>query len=155
MLKPSWRIFRRMQNTAIAVAALIYFAAALQAWGLAEPTAAVKLVRIGLSPALCLIATCLAAVGVPALRAMVLRHLWLSYRTGFGQSVTSVLAGVGVLIALAGLIFWQTAQAARGGAFPGGAFAGYAAGIGWLLAQRLLLARIEADPTLRAQIEDL
>ncbi len=154
MLKPSWRIFRRMQSTAIAVAGLIYLVAAIEAWGLAEPTYSVKLARIAVSPALCLIASCVTAMAVPPLRRMVLRHLWLSYRTGFGQSVTSVLVGVGVLIGLAGLIFWQTHKASQGGPFPGGAFAGYAAGIGWLVAQRLLLRRIERDPTLLAQIED-
>ncbi len=154
MLNPSWRIFRRMQSTAIAVAGLVYLAAAIEACRLTEPSSSVKLLRIAVSPALCLIVTCVTALAVPPLRGMVLRHLWLSYRTGFGQSVTSVLVGVGVLIGLAGLIFWQTHEASEGGPFPGGAFAGYAAGIGWLVAQRLLLRRMESDPSLRGRIED-
>ena len=37
----------------------------------------------------------LAALTAPFLRHVLLRHLWMSYRTGFGQSVSSVVVGVG------------------------------------------------------------
>jgi hypothetical protein len=92
-------------------------------------------------------------LGARPVRNALIRHLWTSYRTGFGQSVISVLAGVGVLIALAGFIFWQIHDATRGGRYPGGAFSGYAAGIGLLIAQAVLLRRIERDPELRWRIE--
>ena len=68
--------------------------------------------------------------------------------------VISVLAGVGVLFVLAGFIFWQIHDAAHGGRYPGGAFSGYGAGIGLLIAQAVLLRRIEEDPELRRRIEE-
>ena len=91
---------------------------------------------------------------LPILRQALMRHLWISYRTGFGQSVISVLGGVSVLLVLAGFVFWQINDAAHGGRYPGGAFSGYAAGIGLLLAESILVRRIEDDPVLRRQIEE-
>src|SRR5260221_1155574 len=145
----SWRMFRRMQHTVVAVAALLYAAAMVEAWR--TPGAAdhgVRLARTAIFPGLFAALSLAGVLLIPIVRAAVLRHLWTSYRTGFGQSVISVLTGVGVLVALAGLIFWQIHQAAHGGRYPGGAFSGYGAGIGLLLAQAVLLRRIQADPAL-------
>ena len=89
-------------------------------------------------------------VGVPAGMA----HLWTSYRFGYGQSVISVLAGVGLVLLLAGVVFWRIAGAAHGGRDPAGALAAFAAGLGLLIAQAVLLRRIEADPKLGRLIED-
>ena len=150
----SWRVFRRMQNTILAVAALTYAGAAMEAWRLPGATEALKLARTAIFPGVFLIASAAGALLIPVLRAAVVRHLWTSYRTGFGQSVISVLAGVGVLIALAGFILWQINVAAHGGRYPGGAFSGYGAGIGLLIAQAVLVRRIERDPQLRRWIEE-
>ncbi|HWF00482.1 MAG TPA: hypothetical protein VG248_11850 [Caulobacteraceae bacterium] len=142
-----------MQDTVLASAGLIYSGAAVRAWAVLPGPDSLKLQRTALFPGVFL-ALCLAgALGAPVLRKALTRHLWISYRTGFGQSVISVLGGVGVLVALAGLIFWQIHQAAHGGRYPAGAFSGYAAGIGVLAAQCILVRRIEADPVLRARID--
>ena len=153
-LQHNWLLFRRMQDTVLAAACLIYGAAVVQAWAVLPGAAALKLQRTGLFPGAFLIIALAGALLTPPVRAALIRHLWISYRTGFGQSVVSVLGGLSVLVALAGLIFWQVHQAAHGGRYPGGAFSGYAAGIGLLLAESILVRRIEADPVLRARIED-
>ncbi|HEY1448391.1 MAG TPA: hypothetical protein VGF33_07620 [Caulobacteraceae bacterium] len=151
---PSWRLFRRMQHTLLAVAALTYLGAAIEAWRVPSADEALKLARTAIFPGMFLVVSVTAVLGVPGLRHALLRHLWTSYRTGFGQSVISVLVGVGVLIGLAGFIFWQIHQVAHGGRYPGGAFSGYGAGIGLLIAQIVLLRRIETDPELRRRIEE-
>ena len=149
----SWRVFRRMQNTVLAVAALTYAGAAVEAWRVPGAAETLKLARTVIFPGAFLALSVAGVLFVPMLRAAVVRHLWTSYRTGFGQSVISVLAGVGVLIALAGFILWQIHVAAHGGRYPGGAFSGYGAGIGLLIAQAVLVRRIEKDPQLRKWIE--
>ncbi|HXV00186.1 MAG TPA: hypothetical protein VG166_06790 [Caulobacteraceae bacterium] len=150
----SWRMFRRMQHTILAVAALTYAGTALEAWRLPGAGEMLKLARTAIFPAAFLALSAAGVLFVPVLRNAVIRHLWTSYRTGFGQSVISVLAGVGVLIALAGFILWQIHSAAQGGRYPGGAFSGYAAGIGLLIAQAVLVRRMEHDPALRRCIEE-
>jgi hypothetical protein len=153
-LRHSWRNFRRMQHTTLAVAMLIYAFSVLRAWQVPMVGHALKLARTALFPAAFLLVSLAAVLGVPMLRAALLRHLWASYRSGFGQSVISVLAGVGVMLVLAGFILWQVHQANQGGRYPGGAFSGYAAGIGLLIAQAILVRRMEADPKLRLWIDD-
>jgi hypothetical protein len=113
-----------------------------------------KLEAILLLPALFLLMAFSAILAVKGLRAALSRHLWISFRTGFGQSVISVLAGVGVIAAAAAFIFWRTWGAAHGGRYPTGAFSGYAAGIGLLLAQTILVRRLEREPGLKTQIEE-
>ena len=150
----SWRVFRSMQHTTLTVAALTYAGAALEAWKLPGAAESLKLARTALFPGAFLVLSALGVLAVPILRAAVVRHLWTSYRTGFGQSVISVLVGYGVLIALAGVIVWKIREAAHGGSYPGGAFSGYAAGIGLLIAQSVLVRSIERDPGLRRLIEE-
>ena len=144
-----------MQDTILIVAGLVYTFAVIQAWRLLPGGVHLKFERTALLPGLFLALSLLAALMVPILRRALTRHLWISYRTGFGQSVISVLGGVGVLIALAGFVFWQIQDAAHGGRYPGGAFSGYAAGIGLLVAESILVRRIEGDPVLRRQIEEV
>ena len=153
-LASSWRLFKRMQHTLLAVAALTYLGAALEAWRLPSAGETLKLARTAVFPGMFLVISVTLVLGVPGLRHALLRHMWTSYRTGFGQSVISVLAGVGVLFVLAGFIFWQIHDAAHGGRYPGGAFSGYGAGIGLLIAQAVLLRRIEEDPELRRRTEE-
>lgn len=143
-----------MQDTILVVAGLVYSFAVIQAWRLLPGGGRLKFERTALLPGLFLALSLLAALMIPILRQALTRHLWISYRTGFGQSVISVLGGVGVLLALAGFVFWQIHDAAHGGLYPGGSFSGYAAGIGLLVAQSILVRRIEDDPVLRRQIEE-
>ncbi|MBV8684817.1 MAG: hypothetical protein JO111_18235 [Caulobacteraceae bacterium] len=144
-----------MQDTILIVAGLIYTFAVIQAWRLLPGGGHLKFERTALLPGVFLALSLLAALMVPIIRQALTRHLWISYRVGFGQSVISVLGGVGVLIGLAGFVFWQIHDAAHGGRYPGGAFSGYAAGIGLLVAQSILVRRIEGDPVLRRQIEEV
>ena len=142
-----------MQGACLAVAARVYAAAVVRAvQGFAGPDAR-KVPRTAIFPGMFLGLSFLAALVAPPVRRFLERHLWLSYRTGFGQTPISVLGGLGVLLAVAGFIFWSVADGARGGRYPGGAFSGYAAGIGLLLAQTLIVRRMERDPEHRAEIE--
>jgi hypothetical protein len=141
-----------MQYSAFAAAALIYAAAATYAWTLPW-TPKFKLEWMLLYPALYFVATLVIPLAIPPLRRLLETHIWISFRTGFGQSVISVLAVVVVLGAAAAFIWVDTRSAQTGGPFPSSAFAAYAAGVGVLLAQALLVRRIELDPALRSRIE--
>jgi hypothetical protein len=150
---PAWRLFRRMQDSAFAAGALIYAAAAIHAWRVLASPPEVKLQRILLYPGVMFLMTLVIPLAVPPLRHMLKTHIWVSFRTGFGQSVISVLAVVLVLFGLAGFIVVDTVRATHGGGFPSSAFSAYAAGVGVLLAQVILVRRIERDPVLRPRIE--
>jgi hypothetical protein len=143
-----------MQDSAFAVGALIYAAAAVHAWTVLPGAASFKLQRMVLFPGVYFLATLMIPLIAPPVRRMLRIHLWIAFRTGFGQSVTSVLAVVLILACAAAFIVFDTANAAHNGhGFPESAFAAYASGIGILLAQALLVRRIERDPVLRPQIE--
>jgi hypothetical protein len=152
-VSPSWRMFRRMQYTAFLVGALIYAAGAVHAWRVLPGAPRLKLESMALWPALYFATTLAIPLLAPPVRRVLRAHIWISFRTGFGQSVVSVLAVVLVLATAAAFIYADTARAAHGGHFPQSAFSAYAAGLGVLLAQALLVRRIERDPTLRPRIE--
>ena len=154
-VSPAWRMFRRMQYSAFLAGALIYAAAATHAWRVLPGDAAFKFERMVLYPGAFFLLTLLIPLAAPPVRRMLKTHIWISFRTGFGQSVISVLAVVLVLASAAAFIYFDTARAASsgGGRFPASAFAAYAAGVGVLLAQALLVRRIELDPALRPAIE--
>ena len=143
-----------MQGVCLAAATLIYAAAVVQAWSVLPGTSALKLQRTALFPGAFLAVSFVLAMAAPPIRDHLVKHLWLSYRTGFGQTVISVLGGIGVLMLVAGFIFWTVHVGATGGKYPGSAFSGYAAGIGLLIAQTILVRGIERDPVLRTQIEE-
>jgi len=149
----SWRMFRRMQYSAFAVGALIYAAGAVHAWRVLPGAPKQKLEGMALWPALYFLATAAIPLLAPPVRHALKTHIWISFRTGFGQSVVSVLAVVFVLATAAAFIYGDTAHAALSGRFPWASFSAYAAGLGVLLAQALLVRRIERDPTLRPRIE--
>ena len=151
----SWRLFRRMQYSAFLSGALIYAAAATYAWGVAPGTPRFKIQWMLLYPGACFLATLVLPLAIPPVRRMLKTHIWISFRTGFGQSVISVLAVVVVLGAAAAFIYVDTTGAAHRGRIPSSAFAAYAAGVGVLLAQALLVRGIEQDPALRSRIESV
>ncbi|MBV9994925.1 MAG: hypothetical protein JO127_06910 [Caulobacteraceae bacterium] len=148
----SWRIFRRMEYSAFAAGALIYAAGATHAWRVLPGAAAFKLQRIVLYPGVFFLLTLVVALAAPPFRHALKTHIWISFRTGFGQSVISVLAVVLVLGFFAGFIYFDTAEAAHGGRFPASAFCAYAAGVGVLLAQAILVRGLERDPVLGPRI---
>ncbi len=143
-----------MQDSILALAVLIYAGAVIHAWDVLPGGDRLKALRTLVFPGGFLALSVAALLTAPPLRAALQRHLWLSYRTGFGQSVISVIVGMSVIALVAGFIFWQIHAGAHGGRYPGGAFSGYAAGIGLLIAEAILVRRLERDPALRAQIEE-
>jgi hypothetical protein len=149
----SWRNFRRMQMSTFAAASLIYAGAVLYAWRTLPGEEDLKLQRTIFFPTSFLLLSWLLPLLIPAVRRGLSRYVWRSYLSGFGQSVVSVLTGIGVLLAMAGFIYWQVAEVAHGGRYPAGVFSGYAAGIGILVAQILLVRRMERDPAVRRLIE--
>jgi len=149
----SWRNFRRMQMSTLAVASLIYAGAVIYAWRTLPGADDLKLQRTIFFPTSFLLLSWLLPLLIPRLRRGLSKYVWMSYVAGFGQTVISVLTGIGLLIAAAGFIYWQVAAVAHGGRYPAGVFSGYAAGIGILVAQILLVKRLEQDPAIRALIE--
>jgi hypothetical protein len=143
-----------MQDSAFLVGALIYTAAAVYAWSVLPGATVFKLQRMVLFPGLYFLATLLIPLVAPPIRRVLRMHLWIAFRTGFGQSVVSVLVVVLILASAAAFIIYDTFHAALSGRFPESAFAAYAAGVGILLAQALLVRRLERDPTLRPSIEN-
>lgn len=139
-----------MQASVLAVGLLVYAGATLDAWQVLPVGNGLRWKLTVLFPGLYLALTLVGALAIPAARRAITRHLWLSYRTGFGQTVISVLVGLGLLVVLAGVIVWQVHRPlAHGGASPGGAFSGFGAGLGLLIAQVVLLRALEADPAVR------
>jgi hypothetical protein len=149
----SWRNFRRMQLSTFAAASLIYAGAVIYAWRTLPGAEDLKLQRTIFFPLSFLLLSWLLPLLIPRLRRSLSKYVWMSYLAGFGQSVISVLTGIGVLLAAAGFIYWQVADVAHGGRYPAGVFSGYAAGIGILIAQILLVRRMESDPDIRRLIE--
>ena len=150
---PAWRNFRRMQMSTFIAAGLIYAGAVIYAWRTLPGPEDLKLQRTVLFPASFLLLSWLLPLLIPGLRRALSRYVWLSYMAGFGQSVISVLTGIGLLLVAAGFIYWQVAAVEHGGRYPAGVFSGYAAGIGILVAQLLLVRRMERDPAVRPLIE--
>ena len=146
-------MFRRMNYSAFAAAALIYAAAAVHAWRVLAGSDAFKLAWILAYPGIFFLLASVTPLAAPPIRRQLQKHVWISFRTGFGQSVVSVLAVVLVLAIAAAFVYFDTAGALHGGRFPTPAFAAYATGVGVLLAQALIVRRLERDPALRSAIE--
>lgn len=149
----AWRNFRRMQDSALLFACLVYLGAVLHAWRvLPGPDQRKALFTLGF-PGVFLGASLLTFLAFRPGRRWVQRYVWLSFRAGFGQSARSVIVGLGLLVLAAGFIYLQVADVARGGRYPAGVFSGYAAGIGVIFAQALVTRRLERDPQVRRAIE--
>lgn len=143
-----------MQVSLLAAASLIYAGAVAHAWRVLPWTHEMMVQRTLIFPGVFFALSVGLILAAGPLRRMLARHMWVSFRTGFGQSWISVVAAILVLLVMAGFIYWQTWQAANGGRYPAGVFSGYAAGIGLLLAQVFLVRRLENDPALKDQIVD-
>ncbi|HUO12117.1 MAG TPA: hypothetical protein VMU37_05110 [Caulobacteraceae bacterium] len=152
-VSPAWRMFRRMNYSAAAVGVLIYAAAAVHAWRVLPGGSAFKADWILAYPGLFFLLALVTPLAAPPIRRRLKAHVWISFRTGFGQSVVSVLAVVLVLVVAAAFIYFDTAGALHGGHFPTPAFSAYATGVGILGAQALMVRRLERDPTLRHAIQ--
>ncbi|ODT63424.1 hypothetical protein [Phenylobacterium sp.] len=150
----AWRDFRRMQDVAVGAAALIYAGAVVNAFQVLPGGAGLIAQRTLIWPAMFLFVSLAVPLVVPALKRLLARYVWLSFQAGFGQTPLSVLTGVGLLAAAALFIYWQVWAVGHGGRYPAGVFSGYAAGIGILAAQAVLVRALETVPEVRAQIEE-
>lgn len=149
---PAWKRFRRTQDLTVATAGLIYAGAVVHAFDrLGGDLSMVQ--RTLVWPGLFLSLSLSAPLAVGVLRRGLARYVWMSFLAGFGQNVRSIVSGVILLGGAAALIYWQIAMAAEGGRYPAGVFSGYAAGIGILAAQALLVRVLERHPDVKKQIE--
>jgi hypothetical protein len=78
----------------------------------------------------------------------------MSFNAGFGQTVGSIMGGLALLLGAALFMYWQITGASNGGRYPAGVFSGYAAGIGILAAQALLVRVLEHHPEVKPIIEE-
>jgi hypothetical protein len=149
-----WRDFRRMQDVAVGAATLIYAGAVVNAFQVLPGGAALIAQRTLLWPAVFLFLSFTVPLLVRPVKRGLARYVWMSFRAGFGQTPFSVLTGVGLLALAALFIYWQVSAVAHGGRYPAGVFSGYAAGIGILAAQAVLVRVLEKLPDIRKLIEE-
>jgi len=152
--RPAWRNFKRMQDMTVGAALLIYAGAVVNAFGRLPGGAELIAQRTLVWPGLFF----LLSLGLPLVlgpvRRPLLRYVWMSFKAGFGQTAGSVVTGVALLLGAALFMYWQIGAAANGGRYPAGVFSGYAAGIGILAAQALLVRVLEKHPEARPEIEE-
>lgn len=153
-LSLAWRNFRRMQDLTLGFACLALLADAILAWPVVPGTIGLKVIFIVLFPAFYLTVVAACGLLIAPLRDFITRFVWITFRTGFGQSVISVLIPFAVLAAITAYTWWVAAHAASGGQYPAGVFSGFGAGIGLLIVQAVITHRIERDPVLRQGLEE-
>ncbi len=150
----AWRNFKRMQDTTVLAAALIFGAGAVDAFD-RLPGGAVSVARWTLLwPAAYLLASFLIPLLAGPVKRRLARWVWMSFQAGFGQTPGSVVSGVALLMGAGLFIYWQVGQAAQAGRMGANVFSAYAAGIGILAAQAVLARALERLPEVRAQIEE-
>ena len=93
-------------------------------------------------------------MAVPPLKRWLARYVWMSFQAGFGQTPGSIVTGVVLLMGAGLFIYWQVAKAAASGQMGANVFSAYAAGIGILAAQAVLVRALEQLPDVRKRIED-
>lgn len=150
----AWRDFKRMQDLTVAVASLIYAGAVVHAVD-RLPGGLDKVLRWTLAwPALYLLAALVLPLVIPIVKRWLARYVWMSFQAGFGQTAGSVVIGLILLMGAALFIYWQVAAVAATGRYQANVFAAYAAGIGILAAQAVLVRALERLPDVRAKIEE-
>jgi hypothetical protein len=150
----AWRNFRRMQDLTLGFAVLALIADAILAWPVLPGGRGLKLIFIVAFPAFYLLGVTAAGLLIRPLRNVLTRFVWITFKTGFGQSVISVLLPFAVLAAVTGYTWWVASRAATGGQYPAGVFSGFGAGIGLLIVQAVITHRIQADPIVRPELEE-
>ena len=142
----AWRNFKRMEDCSVAAAVLIYAGGVVHAFDRLPGGLTLIAQRTLLWPVMCLLLAVVIPLAVDPLRRALTRYVWMSFQAGFGQRAGSILAGFGLLTSAALFIYWQVSSASHGGRYPAGVFSGYAAGIGILIVQALLVRRAERLP---------
>ncbi len=146
----AWRNFRRMEDLTVLGGALLYGAAMISALE--------RRLGPGLSQAMIVwpfvhfLVAFIAPTRWPALRRLLTRYVWLSFRAGFGQTVASVIGGAVLMSGAAYAVFRQVGIAPDVVSLAP-TFCALAAGIGVLGAQALLARVLERAPEVRAVIE--
>ncbi|HEX5378203.1 MAG TPA: hypothetical protein VFW47_06495 [Phenylobacterium sp.] len=149
-----WRDFKRMQDVAVCASGLIYAGAVVNAFAVL-PGGTRLAVRYTLFwPAGFMFLSMALPLLIGPTRRLLARYVWLTFQAGFGQTAVSVLSGIGLLSGAALFIYWQVLEATHGGPYPAGVFSGYAAGIGILIAQAVLVRMLERTPEVRKLIEE-
>lgn len=152
--KRPWRDFKRMQDVAVSAASLIYAGAVAHAFQVLPGGFDMIAHHTLIWPAgFMMLAFSLPLLIAPLKRGLA-RYVWLSFHAGFGQTAVSVLTGVGLLAAAATFIYWQVGAVGHGGRYPTAVFSSYAAGIGILAAQAVLVRALETVPDIRRMIEE-
>lgn len=149
----AWRQFKRTQDTTVLVAALIYAGGVLNAFDRLPVSPSIVAQITLLWPAGFLFLSLVLPLIVKTFTRVLARYVWLSFQAGFGQTAMSIVVGIGLLGGAAGLMYWQIGAVQAGGRLPAGAFSAYAAGIGILAAQAVLVRVLEKDPQVRKVIE--
>jgi hypothetical protein len=150
----AWRNFKRMQDLTVAIATLIYAAAAVHAFD-RLPGGLGMIVRwVLVWPAGFLLAALAIPLAVPPLKRGLARYVWMSYQAGFGQTPGSIVTGLLLLLGAAGFIYWQIASVAATGRYQANVFSAYAAGIGILAAQAILVRTLERVPEIHKLITE-
>ena len=151
---PAWRNFRRTQDLTVAAASLIYSGAAVHALGRLPGSQAMVLRWVLLWPALYLLASLAIPLAVRPLRRGLTKYVWMSFLAGFGQTAGSIVTGLALLLGAALFIYWQIAHVAATGTYRANVFSAYAAGIGILAAQAVLVRVLERSSDVRQIIEE-
>lgn len=149
---PAWRNFRRMQRSACWFGSLIYLLAVVRAWDVLPGDKTLKAQFFLVFPGVFFLFALITPLSNGPLRRWLTKYVWMSFGAGFGQSIPSVLGGLGVLAIAAAFIFHQIAGVSDGGRYPAGIFSAYAAGVGVLFAQAVLAGRLEKEPDVRRMI---
>ena len=148
----AWRNFKRMQDLTVAAAGLIYAGAVVHALGrLPGGTETVLRWTLGW-PALYLLASLVLPLAIPVVKRWLARYVWMSFQAGFGQTPVSIVSGVALLLGAALFIYWQVASVAASGQYRANVFSAYAAGIGILAAQAILVRALERLPDVQERI---
>ena len=150
----AWRNFKRMQDLTVAIASLIYSGAAVHAVGRLPGGEAMVLRWILVWPAVYLVASLVVPLAIPPVRRWLTKYVWMSFQAGFGQTPGSIITGLLLLMGAALFIYWQIAAVAATGTYRANVFSAYAAGIGILAAQAVLVRNLERLPDVRKLIEE-
>jgi hypothetical protein len=150
---PAWRNFKRAQDCTCLAACLIYAGAAVHAWRVLPGAVQTKLVFFVAAPMIFMALAVILPLALDRVTRFLRNYVWMSFNAGFGQTPASIISGLALLGFAAMFIYWQIAGVAKGGRYPAGVFSGYAAGIGILIVQAVLVRSLERDPEIRRKIE--